>query len=80
VGTRGSIAEFQESIEAVSEEDIKDTIKAMNFAAFGTSEDQKALREVLLEYREVFRPTKRSMRGPGFSIKCYAALRMRPLS
>jgi hypothetical protein len=54
VGTRGNVAEVQESIEAVGEEDIRDAIEAMDFAEFGNAEDQKALREVLLEYRDVF--------------------------
>jgi hypothetical protein len=53
VGTRGSIAEFQESIEAMGEVDIRTAIEAMNFAEFGGAEVQKVLREVLLEYREV---------------------------
>jgi hypothetical protein len=38
----------------VGEEDIRDAIEAMDFAYFGDAEDQKALREVLLEYRDVF--------------------------
>jgi hypothetical protein len=69
VGTKGSIAEVQESIEAVGEEDIRDAIEAIDFAEFGDSEDQKALREVLLERRYVFRPTKSILRNPDFSIK-----------
>jgi hypothetical protein len=69
VGTRGSIAEVHESIEAVGEDDIRDVIEAMDFTEFGDAEDQKALREVLLEYRDVFRPTTSIVRGPDFSIK-----------
>jgi hypothetical protein len=69
VGTRKSIAEVHESIEAVGEEDISDAIEAMDFAEFGDAEDQKALREVLLEYRDVFRPTTSIVWGPDFSIK-----------
>jgi hypothetical protein len=69
VGTRGSIAEVHESIEAVGEDDITDAIEAMNFAEFGDAEDHKALREVLLEYRDVFRPTTSIVRGPEFSVK-----------
>jgi hypothetical protein len=69
LGTRGSVAEVQESIEAVGEEDISDEIEAMNFADFGDAEDQKALREVLLEYQDVFRSTTSIVRGPDFSIK-----------
>jgi hypothetical protein len=69
VGTRGSIAEVHESIEAVGEDDIRDVIEAMKFTEFGDAEDQKALREVLLEYRGVFRPTTSIVRGPDFSIK-----------
>jgi hypothetical protein len=57
VGTRESIAEVKEFIEAVCEEDIRDAIEAMNFAEFGDAEEQKALREVLLVYRDVFRQT-----------------------
>jgi hypothetical protein len=52
VGPRGSVAEVQESIEAVGDED-RDAIEAMNFAEFGDAEDQKALQEVLLEYPDV---------------------------
>jgi hypothetical protein len=55
VDTRGSIAGVQESVKAVGEEDIGDAIEAMSFAEFGDAEDQKALREVLLEYRDLFR-------------------------
>jgi hypothetical protein len=69
VGTKGSIAEFQESIEAVGEEDIRDAVKEMDLAEFGDAEDQKALREVLLEYRDVCRPTTSIVRGPDFFIK-----------
>jgi hypothetical protein len=69
VGTRKSIAEVQESIEAVGEEDISDAIEAMDFAEFGDAEDQKALREVLLEYRDVFRPTTSIVTDLDFSIK-----------
>jgi hypothetical protein len=69
VCTKGSIAEVQESIEAVGEEDIRDAIEAMDFAEFGDAEDQEALREVLLGYRDVFRPTTSIVRGPDFSIK-----------
>jgi hypothetical protein len=69
VGSRGNAAEVQESIAAVGEEDIRDAIEAMCFAEFGDAEDQKALREVLLEYRDVFRPTKSIGRGPDFSFK-----------
>jgi hypothetical protein len=54
---------------AVGEEYIRDAIEAMDFAEFGDAEDKKALREVLLEYRDVFRPTTSIMRGPDFSIK-----------
>jgi hypothetical protein len=68
VGTRGNVAEVQEYIEAVGEEDIRDAIGAMYFAEFGVAEDQKALREVLLEYRDVFRPTTSIVRGPDVSI------------
>jgi hypothetical protein len=71
VGTRGSVAEVQESLEAVGEEDIRDAIEAMDFAEFGDAEDQKALREVLLEYRDVFRPTTCIVRDPDFSIKLH---------
>jgi hypothetical protein len=53
----------------VGEEDIRDAIKAMDFAEFGDAEDQKELREVLLGYRDVFRPTTSIARGPDFSIK-----------
>jgi hypothetical protein len=53
----------------VGEEDISDAIEAMYFAEFGDAEDQKELREVLLEYRDVFRPTTSIVRGPDFSIK-----------
>jgi hypothetical protein len=53
----------------VGEEDIRDAIDAMDFAEFGDPEDQKALREVLLEHRDVFRPTTSIMRGPDFYIK-----------
>jgi hypothetical protein len=69
VDTRGSVAEVQESVEAVGEEYIRDEIEAMDFAEFGDAEDQKALREVLLEYRDVFRPKSSILRGPDFSIK-----------
>jgi hypothetical protein len=69
VGTRGSVAEVQESIEAVGEVDIRDAIEAMDLTEFGDAEDQKALREVLLEYWDVFRPTTSIVRGPDFSIK-----------
>jgi hypothetical protein len=41
----------------------------MDLTEFGDAEDQKALREVLLEYRDVFRPTTSIVRGPDFSIK-----------
>jgi hypothetical protein len=53
----------------VGEEDIRDAIGAMNFAEFGDEEDQKTLREVLLEYRDVPRPTTSIVRGPDFYIK-----------
>jgi hypothetical protein len=69
VGTRGSVAEVQESIEAVGEVDIRDAIEVMDLAEFGKAEDQKALREVLLENRDVFRPTTSIVRGPDYSIK-----------
>jgi hypothetical protein len=69
VGTRESIAEVQEFIEAVGEADITEATEAMDYAEFGDAEDQKALREVLLEYRDVFRPTTSIVRGPDFSIK-----------
>jgi hypothetical protein len=69
VGTRGSVAEVQDSIGAVGEEDISDAIEAIYFAEFGDAEDQRALQEVLLEYRDVFRPTTSIVRGPDFSIK-----------
>jgi hypothetical protein len=69
VGTRGSVAEVQESIEAVGEEDIRDAIEAMDFAEFGDAEDQKALRKVLLENRDLFRPSSSIVRGLDFSIK-----------
>jgi hypothetical protein len=69
VGTRRSVAEVQESIEAVGDEDIRDPIEAMNFAEFGNAEDQRALRKVLLVYRDDIRPTTSIVRGPGFSIK-----------
>jgi hypothetical protein len=69
VGTRGSVAEVQESIEAVGEEDIRDAIESMDFAEFGDVVDKKALREVLLEHRDVFRPTTSIVRGPDISIK-----------
>jgi hypothetical protein len=69
VGTRERVAGVQESIEAVGEEDIRDAIEAMDFAEFGDAEDHKALQEVLLEYRDVFRPTMSIVRGPDFSIK-----------
>jgi hypothetical protein len=42
------------------------TIEAMDFAEFG---DQKALREVLLEYRDVLQRTTSIVRGADFSIK-----------
>jgi hypothetical protein len=69
VGTRRSVEEVQESIEAVDEGDIRDAIEAMDFAEFGDAEDQKALREVLLEYRDVFQPTTSIVRGLDFSIR-----------
>jgi hypothetical protein len=69
LGTRGSIAEDHESIEAVGEDDVRDVIEAMDFTEFGDAKDQKALREVLLEYRDVFRPTTSIVRGSDFSIK-----------
>jgi hypothetical protein len=69
MGTRGRVAEVQESIEAVGEEDIRGAIEAMDFAEFGDAEDQKALREVLLGYRNVFRPTTSIVRRPDFAIK-----------
>jgi hypothetical protein len=69
VGTRRSVAEVQESIEAVGEEDIRDAKEAMNFDKFGDAEDLKALRKVLLEYRDVFRPTMSIVRDSDFSIK-----------
>jgi hypothetical protein len=72
VGTRESIAEVQESTEAVGEEDNRDAIEAMDFAEFGDAEDQQALREVLLEYRDVFPPTTSIVRGPDFFIKIQA--------
>jgi hypothetical protein len=53
----------------VGEDDIRDVIEAMDFIDFGDAEDQKALREVLLKYRDVFRPTTSIVRGPDFSIK-----------
>jgi hypothetical protein len=64
-----SIAEVQESIQAMGDEDIRDAIEAMNFVEFGDAEDQKLLRDVLLEYQDVFRPTTSIGRGPDFSIK-----------
>jgi hypothetical protein len=69
VGTRGSIAEVHGSIEAVSVADIRDVKKAMDFAEVGDAEDQKALREVLLGYRDVLQPTTSIVRGADFSIK-----------
>jgi hypothetical protein len=69
VSTKGSISEVQESIEAVGEEDIRDAIEAIDYAEFGNAEGQKALQEVLLERRDVFRSTTSIMRGPDFSIK-----------
>jgi hypothetical protein len=42
VGTKESIAEVQEIIEAMGEEDIRDAIEATDFAEFGDAEDQKA--------------------------------------
>jgi hypothetical protein len=69
VGTKESIVEVQEFIEAVGEEDIIDAIEAMDFVEFFDAEDQKALREVLLQYRDVFRPTTSIVRGPDVSIK-----------
>jgi hypothetical protein len=68
VGTKGSIAEVQESIKAVGEEFIRDAIKAIDFAELGDAEYQKALREALLEYRDVFRPTTSIVRSLDFSI------------
>jgi hypothetical protein len=53
----------------VGEEDIRDAIGAMDFAEFGDAEDQKALREGLLEYRDGLRPTTSIVRGAYFSIK-----------
>jgi RNase H-like domain found in reverse transcriptase/Reverse transcriptase (RNA-dependent DNA polymerase) len=41
----------------------------MYFAECDEAEDQKALREVLLEYRDVFRPTTSIVRGSDFPIK-----------
>jgi hypothetical protein len=69
MGTRRNIAQVHESIEAVGEDDIRDVIEAMDFTEFGDAEDQKALREVLLEHGDVFRPTTSIVRGPDFSIK-----------
>jgi hypothetical protein len=71
-GARGgheAIAEVQKSIEAVGEVDIRDALETIDFAEFGDAEDQKALRKVLMEYRDVFRPTNSVMRGSDFSIK-----------
>jgi hypothetical protein len=69
VDTSYSVMEVQESIEAVGEEHIRDAIEAMDVAEFGDAEDQRALREMLVEYRDLLRPTTSIVRGPDFSIK-----------
>jgi hypothetical protein len=63
------VEEVRQSTMAIADEDTREAIEALDLSEFGEAADQDAMRRVLLEYQDVFRPTTGVVPGAAFVIK-----------